>query len=148
MKAVAPFALTRTLTPALERVLEHWETLKRGANDIPFGDDMKIASLPALADRLLLLDVFVKPERFRIDYLGDALAGDGHDAAPGRFIDEVRPGRPFEYLRAQASATVERGAPTLHRAEASADGPAYTRLLAPLWGDGHISMLLGAIADG
>jgi|SRR5580700_2949586 hypothetical protein len=146
MKTVAPFALTKTLAPGLERLLAYWRTLKRGGADIPFCDDVTIGSLPALAGHLMLLDVLAKPERFRIDYLGCDIAGDA--AAPGRFIDEVRLGRPFQYLRAQASATVESGAPTLHRADASADGPAYARLLAPLWGDGHISMLLGAIEDG
>jgi hypothetical protein len=142
MKSTAPFAITRTLAPGLRRVLDNWETLKRGANDIPFADDMKICSLPALADELLLLDVFAKPERFRIDYLGDEVAGDGRGAAPGRFIDEIALGHPFEYLRAQASATVERGAATLYRTDGARP---YARLLLPLWGDGRISMLLGAV---
>ncbi len=142
MKTASPFALKRTLEPRLKRVLEHWEALKRGANDIPFADDMKICSLPAQANELLLLDVFGKPERFRIDYLGDEISGAGGGAAPGRFIDETALGHPFEYLRAQASATVERGAPTLY---CSDGGAPYARLLLPLWGDGRISMLLGAV---
>jgi len=144
----APFALTKSLQPGLERVLERWETLKRGAADIPFADDVKIASLPALAGRLLLLDVFAKPERFRIDYLGDGVAREGRGAAPGLFIDEVELGRPFDYLRAQASATVEGGKPTLYRTDARPGGLPYTRLLLPLWADGRISMLLGAVEDG
>ena len=145
MKPAAPFALTKTLQPGLQRVLAHWEALKRGANDIPFADDMKIASLPALAGELLLLDVFAKPERFRIGYLGDNIAGDGRGAAPGRFIDETDLASPFDYLRAQASATVERGAPTLYRADGAHP---YARLMLPLWGDGRIAMLLGAVEHG
>jgi hypothetical protein len=145
MKPSLPFSPPRTLGPGLERVFDHWNALKRGAADIPFSDDMKIGSLPALASRLLLIDVFEKPERFRIDYLGDEIAGDGRGAAPGRFIDEIALRPPFDYLRSQASATVERGAPTWFRGEAPGSGEGYGRLLLPLWGDGRISMLLGAI---
>jgi len=142
MKSVVPFAVTKSLEPGLARVLDHWDALKRGANDIPFADDMKICSVPALAGELMLLHVYAKPERFRIDYLAEDIVGDGRGAAPGRFIDEITLGGPFDYLRAQASATVERGAPSLYRHDGEEP---YARLLLPLWADGHIAMLLGAV---
>jgi hypothetical protein len=47
---------------------------------------------------------------------------------------------PFGYLRAQCSATVEARAPTCHE-----DAAGYSRILLPMWGDGHIGMLLGAV---
>ncbi len=45
----------------------------------------------------------------------------------------------LKFLRAQASATVEARAPTFYR------GAGYARMLLPMWGDGRIGMLLGAL---
>ena len=132
-----PFPLPDKLSPTLQRVFSYWEGLERGENKMPFWDDVKLSALPDLADRLLLLDAFAAPERFRINTLGAAFAEGG--ALKGAFIDDATLPASLHYLRAQASATVEARAPTLYR---SRD---YARLLLPMWGDGHIGMLLGAL---
>ena len=89
---------------------------------------------------MLLIDVFDKPERFRFNQLGGDLL-----LAQDKALERQVPRRsgfaaPLGFLRAQASATVEARAPTYYRA---ADGAA--RLLLPMWGDGRIGMLLGAV---
>lgn len=135
-----PFGVPVHLSPDLTRVEAYWKGLLRGSAKIPFWDDAKLADLPDLADRLFLVDVFDRPQRFRFDLVGRALSGDG---LAGVFLDEAELGRPFEYLRAQATATVECAAPTFFHDDAGS-GP-YGRLLLPMWGDGRISMLLGAL---
>ena len=133
-----PFPLPDKLAPNLERVLSYWQSLERGETSMPFWDDVKLSALPDLVDRLLLIDAFVDPERFRINTLG-AAAGAQAAALRGKFIDEVALADGLKFLRAQASATVEARAPTFYRAAG------FSRLLLPMWGDGHISMLLGAL---
>ena len=63
----------------------------------------------------------------------------------GRFIDELVLSGPLEFLRSQCSAAVEARAPTFYRHESK---PAYARILLPMWGDGRIGMLLGAVEPG
>lgn len=138
MTASDPFPLPG-LNPSLERVRTHWRSLVRGANDMPFWDDFKPQALPQDRDRLMLLDVFDKPLRFRFS----SVMGAGIQQRYGRalsdlFSDEVEAATPFEYLNAQAVATVEARKPTYY---ASAG---YARLILPMWGDGRISMLLCA----
>jgi hypothetical protein len=133
-----PFPLPDRLTPNLQRVFSYWESLERGENKMPFWDDVKLSALPELADRLLLLNVFADPERFRVNTIG-AAGGAQAAALRGKFIDEVALSDRLQYLRAQASATVEARAPTFYR------GAGFSRLLLPMWGDGHIGMLLGAL---
>jgi hypothetical protein len=137
-----PFAVPSRLTPDLARVLAYWRGLLRGSAQIPFADDLDLTDLPDLADRLLVIEVFGRPERFRFAIIGDGLKGEAH---AGRFLDEVQPAPPFEYLRAQASATVECGAPTCFKREP--EPGEYRRLLLPFWGDGRLSMLLGAVVE-
>ena len=66
------------------------------------------------------------------------------------FADEVELRNPFEYLISQCSATVEGCLPTYYR-NIAAEKPknlaskSYARILLPLWGKGHIRMLLGAV---
>ncbi|QUD86896.1 hypothetical protein [Phenylobacterium montanum] len=139
-----PFPVPSQLSPALARVDAYWRGLLRGNASMPFSDDARLTDLPDLAPQLLLVDVFERPERFRFSTVGAELAGDG---LAGLFLDETTLDRPFEYLRAQCSATVEAGTPTGYRREA-ASGQAYSRLLLPLWGEGRISMLLGAVDFG
>lgn len=136
----APFPLPKTPERSLARVLAYWEGLKRADNDMPFWDDVKLSALPDLADSLLLMDVFALPERFRFRTVGGGLAQRYGEAVTGKFIDELNLRAPFGYLRAQCSATVEARAPTYH-----VDAAGYSRILLPMWGDGHISMLLGAV---
>lgn len=138
-KTKHPFALPARLSPELTRVEAYWRGLLRGAAEMPFWDDAKLTDLPDLKDRLFLIDVFAKPERFRFGTLGSAV-----DAGQlgGRFLDETDLEAPFAFLRSQAAATVECAAPTWFRDE----GPRRNaRLLLPMWGEGRISMLLGAI---
>jgi hypothetical protein len=135
-----PFALPEKLDRDLARVQAYWEGLRRGGNDMPFWDDLKVDAIGGEAS-VLLIDVFAEPERFRFNSFADGLSKSGE--LKGKFADEVALPRPFEYLRAQASATVEARKPTYYRQE----GPGgYARLMLPMWGDGRIGMLLGAIA--
>jgi hypothetical protein len=136
-----PFALPITMDPSLTRVLAYWQGLKRAEATMPFWDDVKLSSLPDLAGELLLIDAFNQPERFRFNTVGAKIAQRHGDPVVGKFLADVVLHRPFRFLRAQCSATVEARAPTYYR---DASGRA-SRLLLPMWGDGRISMLLGAI---
>ena len=46
---------------------------------------------------------------------------------------------PLAYFTAQASATVEAAEPTYYH-------DVFARLLLPMWGGGHVAMLLGTVA--
>ena len=139
MPASIPFPLPDTLKPSLARVRAYWEGLKRADNDMPFWDDVALSALPDLADRLLLIDAFALPERFRFNTLGAGLAQRYGEAVKSKFLDELSLRDPLGFLRAQCSATVEARAPTYYEAAG------YSRLLLPMWGDGHIGMLLGTV---
>lgn len=135
-----PYPLPERLSATLQRVFDYWDDLKRGGNEMPFWDDVKPSALQDVADRLMLIVVYADPERFRINTIG---ADFGESAAlRGKFLDEeALPGR-LDFLRSQCSATVEARAPTFYTHTVA---PPYTRLLLPMWGDGYISMLMGAI---
>lgn len=137
-----PFPLPEKLDGDLAKVKSFWEGLRRAQNDMPFWDDLKPSALGALADKTFLVDVFAGPERFRFNQWDSALSKRYGEPLAGRFADEIDLRDPLGFFRAQASATVEARAPTLYRHAA----PAYARLMLPMWGDGRISMLLGAIA--
>ena len=138
-----PYPLPERLGATLQRVFDYWDDLKRGGNEMPFWDDIKPTALPDIADRLLLIDIFAEPERFRINSLG-ADVGE-KSALRGKFLgEEELPGR-LDYLLSQCSATVEARTPTFY---AHPGAPPYTRLLLPAWGDGRISMMLGAVEPG
>lgn len=140
-----PFPVSEPLSPDLARVHAYWRGLVRGDNDMPFWDDVNLSDLPDLTGRLLLLDVFAKPERFRFNVVGaDFLEGDA-DFMASKFADEMELHGRLGYLGAQASATVEAAAPTLYRHGGSSETGTFSRLLLPMWGDGHIGMLLGAL---
>jgi hypothetical protein len=139
-----PFALPEKLDRELAAVQSYWEGLKRGGNTMPFWDDLKLAALDGEGARLLLIDAFEQPERFRFNFLSDGLKGAGN--LKGDFLDTAALPHPFEFMRAQCSATVEGRAPTYYRNAGSDGAPGYSRLLLPMWGDGRIGMLLGAIA--
>ena len=140
-----PYAVPTHLTPDLERVVAYWKGLRRGEAEMPFWDDARLTDLPDLQSRLFLIDVFAGPERFRLATVGEDLAEAG---APGEFIDESELTAPFDYLRSQASATIECAQPTLFKHDGGGTTPRYARLLLPMWGDGRIGMLLGAVAFG
>lgn len=145
-----PFALPQRLEHDLAQVLAYWEGLKRGEAGIPFWDDVNLSALPTLSKRLMLVDVFDKPLRFRLGTVGAELAERHHADLPNKFVDEIEPNYPLQYLNSQCSATVEKCAPSYYR-HGSAKSHArsaenYSRLLMPMWGNGYIGMLLGALA--
>lgn len=138
--AAHPFAVPRQLAPELGRALAYWQGLLRGSAEIPFADDVRPNDLGDLQDRVLLIDVFDRPERFRFAIVGKALPS----GLGGEFLDETTLAAPLDFLRSQAAATTEAAAPTFFRREAEDGG--YARLLLPLWGEGRIGGLLGVIA--
>jgi hypothetical protein len=147
-----PYALPQKLEADLAQVLAYWEGLKRGEAGMPFWDDVNLSAMPDLSKRLMLIDVFDKPLRFRLGTVGAELAERYHADLANKFVDEIETNLPLQYLNSQCSATVEKRAPSYYR-----HGPAknhvrsaenYSRLLMPMWGNGHIGMLLGALAWG
>ena len=145
-RATPPFALPAKLPSDLNRVWGYWKSLKRGENKIPFCDDLKLSSLPDLADRLMLIDVFERPQRFCFNSVGRE--SNRVTAAVGKFADEVDPKNPLEFFIAQASAKIEANAPTFFTDTATSDSRRNvgdTRLLLPMWGNGRIDMMLGAV---
>jgi hypothetical protein len=69
----------------------------------------------------------------------------------GKFLDELEARDPLRFLNSQSHATVEGRAPMHYASAPTEQGGArtaegYARLLLPMWGDGHIGMLLGAVA--
>jgi hypothetical protein len=141
MQCRNPFPLPDRLDAKLQPVVTLWENLKRGESAMPFGDDLGMPALSKLPGNPFLLSVFPAPERYRFEFICDNLRG---DVTTGTFIDEMSPNLNFSYLRAQSSATVEAAAPTLlHLIQWS--GYSFSRVLLPMWGNGQVTMLLGAI---
>jgi hypothetical protein len=145
MKPANPFPLPDSLSGELARVHAKWEDLRRAGNSIPFWDDLNPSAMSAERGRLLLLDVFDKPERFRFALADPQLVPSQEAGLSGKFIDEAELGENFAFLRAQASATVEARAPTYYRCGSRGLSPGFARLLLPMWGDGRIGMLLGGL---
>jgi hypothetical protein len=145
MKPANPFPLPDSLSGELARVHAKWEYLRRAGNSIPFWDDLNPSAMSAERGRLLLLDVFDKPERFRFALADPQLVPSQEAGLSGKFIDEAELGENFAVLRAQASATVEARAPTYYRCGSRGLSPGFARLLLPMWGDGRIGMLLGGL---
>jgi hypothetical protein len=139
-EADQPFALPAALEPDLQRVYAFWDGLKRGQASVPFWDDLDLGALGTLSGKALLLDVFEKPLRFRFSSVGKDIAHKIGRPIGDKFADEVEPKGPLAYFSAQCSATVESAGPTYYT------GEGFARLVLPLWGDGRIGMLLGAIA--
>ncbi|MBI5942653.1 MAG: hypothetical protein HY859_19800 [Caulobacterales bacterium] len=142
-----PYAPPKHLSPDLLRVKAYWESLLRGSAEVPFWDDLDLTTLHDIAGRLFLVGVFSKPERFRLDLVGEDLTAARGDETAGLFIDEIGAAPPLDLLGSQSSATVETAAPT-YLEGALADGRVYRRLLLPMWGDGRLSMLLGVVDWG
>lgn len=143
-RAANPFPLPDSLSGELARVHAKWEDLRRAGNDIPFWDDLNPSTMSAERGRLMLLDVFENPERFRFALADPRLVPSQEAELSGKFIDETELGENFAFLRAQASATVEARAPTYYRCGSRGLSPGFARLLLPMWGDGRVGMLLGA----
>jgi len=139
---LAPFSVPPNLEPGLARVRNYWLSLRRGQADIPFTDDVKLGALSDAGVDLLLVDVFERPLRFRIAVAEPGIAAYYGQAVEGIFADEFVPQAPLDYFLSQCGACAEGHAPVYYR---SAMPPSYARLLLPLWGDGHINALLGAV---
>lgn len=140
------YSLPDALEPDLIRVLSYWNGLKRGANDIPFWDDVKLSLRSRVGQESMLIDVFENPLQFRFDLAGADLIGWYGGTIGDSFLDEIDLHAPFDALTLQCRATVEGRAPTYYSHNGDAGG--YARLLLPLWGNGRIEMLLGAAVRG
>src|SRR5476649_199511 len=105
----APFSLPDTFERSLKGFLSYWEGLKRAGNEMPFWDDLKPPALSDQSEKLVLIDVFVQPERFRFNFLATELTQRYGETLVRQFADEISLREPFAYLRAQCSATVESG---------------------------------------
>ena len=113
---------------------------------MPFADDVSLAPIEKLSADLMLVDVFYGPPRFRFSKLGENIVRKLSNDLAGRFADEIKPTEPLNYFTAQASATIEAGAPTLYSAaRKKSGGGGYSRLLLPAWGNGRVDLLLGAV---
>jgi hypothetical protein len=140
-----PFAITRPLTSRLQSVLDEWRSLLRGGAEIPFADDVVAPKLEAVCPDIFVLGVFEKPRRFRLDLARTPDAPNVDHALLGRFIDEVDLPAPMEFLRAQTEATVESMQPTFYEHAPHGAAPGYGRLLLPAWGEGKVSLVIGAV---
>jgi hypothetical protein len=136
------------LEPTLEQVRTYWSGLKRGGNAIPFWDDLKISMKTPAGREVFLMEAFENPLRFRFDLVGDDITRHYGTAVNGKFSDEIDLHAPLAALTTQCRVTIERREPTYFRYAAgrnAAEGGAYSRLVLPLWGNGRIEMLLGAV---
>src|ERR1039457_7356924 len=136
------YALPDQLEPDLSRIQAYWNGLKRGANDVPFWDDVKLSLRSRLGRESMLIDVFESPLRFRFDLIGADLTDWYGGAIGNKFLDEIDLRAPFDELIVQCKATVAGSAPTYYRQTAvgkvDAERPGgYARLLLPLWGNGR-----------
>lgn len=144
-KSAYPFAVPTALPQPLDYLRGYWEGLRRAENEMPFWDDVNLSALPDLASCLMLVDVFEQPERFRVNTLGTEIENRYGRNIKGKFIDEIEPTAPFEYFMGQGSITLEARRPTFLQL-GSTEADSYQRLLLPMWGNGRIETLLGAVA--
>jgi len=142
-----PFAIPAVVEPRLAMLHRYWEGLRRGENDMPFWDDVSTTALPELASHLILMDAFDKPMRFRFGFVGQEIEQKYQGELRGKFADEITLREPLHYLNSQCSATIEGRKPTYYHfaPDNTKASERYRRMFLPMWGDGHISMLLGAI---
>jgi hypothetical protein len=136
------FALPDRLEPDLERVQAYWNGLKRGENNMPFWDDVKPSTQAPLADHIMMIEAFENPLRFRFDLVGENVTRSYGATIAGKFTDEVDLRPPIDRVTDQCLATVQQRTPTYFRH--AAGGTSYSRLILPLWGNGHIEMLIAA----
>ena len=142
-----PFCVPAKLTSDLDHVLVYWSSLKRGESEIPFSDDLELSSLSYLSDRLMTIDVFERPQRFRFSMVGKNTLGRYGSDFSGKFADEIDSKSPLDFFKSQASATVEARAPTYYMTGDDVSPESKTaRLLLPMWGNGQIAIILGCVA--
>jgi hypothetical protein len=135
-----PLPLPHRLDERLQAVQTLWQGLRRAENSMPFADDLAQSALAGLMGKTFLLKAFTAPARFRFEFVSAGLPGVGI----GQFVDEIAPQAALSYLQAQASATVEAGEPTFLRLTETS-GRDLSRLLLPLWENGQVALLLGAV---
>ena len=133
------YAVPHDIDPTLSQVRAYWERLRRGGNTMPFWDDVKISDLKEAGKNVMLFDAFENPRRFRINFLGQAIAKQYGSSPIGEFLDEIASTPPFDDLNRQCGETVKQGKPTYYRNGSTA------RIVLPMWGNGHIEMLLGVV---
>ena len=142
-----PFPLSRKLPRALGRAHRLWKDLIRAENTMPFSDDVSLSGYGNLSANLLLINVLPSSQRFRFNQLGAKILARAGANFHDKFADELELREPFDYFVAQASATVEAGAPTFYasnpRRRTARRG--YSRLILPSWGNGRVDLLLCAI---
>ena len=112
---VHSYCLPDQLEPDISRVQAYWNGLKRGANDVPFWDDVKFSLRSRLGRESMLIGVFESPLRFRFDLTGADLTDWYGETIGNRFLDEIDLHAPFDELILQCKATVAGGAPTYYR---------------------------------
>jgi hypothetical protein len=143
--AAQPFLLPRHLPRTLAGIHQYWKKLIRAENPMPFSDDVNLGLVEKFSRNLMLVDVLPGP-RFRFNRVGKNIIGKMDRDLTGQFADEIKPIEPLNYFIAQASVTIEAGAPTLYSAaRRKTQGSGYSRLLLPAWGNGRVDLLLGAV---
>jgi hypothetical protein len=121
MASTNPYPLPDGVNRDLRQVLNYWSNLKRGGNSVPFWNDVNLSALPGLAERLILLDVFAHPERFRFNYVGKQLSESAGESPVAKFADSIKLAGPFAFLLSHSSATVEACAPTFYAHDPTED---------------------------
>ena len=142
MSSALSSTLPGTLEPDLAKVLDYWKDLLRGENPMPFSDDVDLSRLPDLSSTLMLLAAFENPDRFRFETAGEKIVQDYGAPLAGKFSDDVEQSGPLEEFTEQCRLTIAQRAPTYFRSPSGN----YARILLPTWGEGHVMLLLGAIA--
>jgi len=84
-RSTVPYSVPSKLEADLTRVRAYWQGLKRGEAGMPFWDDVSLAALPNLSGRLMLIDVFDKPLRFRFGIVGKELQARYRADVVGKF---------------------------------------------------------------
>jgi hypothetical protein len=74
---------------------------------MPFWDDVNLSALPDLSNRLMLIESFADPPRFRLSSIGEPIRNRYDVDLSGKFVDEIDPKAPLEFISAHASATLE-----------------------------------------
>jgi hypothetical protein len=147
LKTSARYPLPAHLEAALAELLAYWQGIQRGYRIMPYWDDVDLVKLQDERRDLMLFDVRDDPARFRFSVVGDHVTGAYGKPLEGLFLDEIPPLAPLRDCLEQCAATVSESAPTYVRRLGDApDQAPYARLLLPLWGNGRIEMLLGAVA--
>jgi hypothetical protein len=148
MMPETPYPLPPAIEPDLERVRRYWAGLSRGGAEMPFWDDLKLANLADGGASAMLIDAFQNPRRFRMGFLGRVVTERYGAPIAGKFFDEIDLRGPLDQLDGQCAVTLDRRAPTYfrYRPEDDLKAAPYARIILPMWGNGHIEMLLGAIA--